>query len=197
VGLAAGCDIEALSSGSGDDLASGRPPDVAMGEDLGAAGDAAVGADLAKGVRPDAAMGADLTMGGKPDIAMGLPDIAVGLPDIAVGFDLTIPCGDGGCGLGFMCCNGACINPNNDILNCGGCGVMCMGTHPYCDGKCEAQPPCTGGVGCQGGLFCCGSACCQANQICCQVQGGAFFGPRCYDPTMSGGTCPLGCPMCP
>ena len=33
---------------------------------------------------------------------------------------------------GFKCCGGFCVNPGNDILNCGTCGNTCSGDHPYC-----------------------------------------------------------------
>src|SRR5215470_131618 len=38
---------------------------------------------------------------------------------------------------GFKCCGGFCVNPGNDIQNCGTCGHTCTGTTPYCsNGTC-------------------------------------------------------------
>lgn len=97
------------------------------------------------------------------------------------------------CGMLMDCCGGHCINYENDIYNCGGCGVVCGGLHPYCNnGTCTApvcllnrQPP--------PGMFCCGAQDCLNGQLCCSVGPG---GPECYTPTMSQPTCPVGCPGC-
>src|SRR5207249_4886042 len=32
------------------------------------------------------------------------------------------------CGAGFICCGTKCVNPHNDILNCGDCGKTCDGS---------------------------------------------------------------------
>ena len=100
------------------------------------------------------------------------------------------------CGPGFLCCNSVCINPANDIFNCGVCGKSCTGAHPYCDnGTCATDPPCNS-VSCLVG-FCCGNLCCTDTELCCDVNGpGPISGPRCFDPQLSGGTCPGGCPAC-
>ncbi len=93
---------------------------------------------------------------------------------------------------GFKCCNNLCSNPQNDILNCGGCGTICDGADPYCsNGKC-ATPPCQGTT-CGAGSTCCGTACCSAGQLCCTVTlGPSMLG--CFDPV--DGTCPTGCAGC-
>src|SRR6185295_5926662 len=95
------------------------------------------------------------------------------------------------CGVGFTCCDGVCVNENNDILNCGVCGKKCEGTHPYCDlGKC-GMPPCEG-VPCAATLFCCGASCCQAGELCCTVPSSLATGAKCTKPTDMG-SCPAGC----
>ncbi|MFO0589152.1 MAG: hypothetical protein U0441_16565 [Polyangiaceae bacterium] len=95
----------------------------------------------------------------------------------------------------WSCCGTACINTNNDILNCGACGTKCGGAHPYCDnGKCADQVPCNG-VPCAVELFCCGSSCCQQGDLCCDVPGPVEAGPKCTPPTENG-TCPAGCAKC-
>jgi hypothetical protein len=96
------------------------------------------------------------------------------------------------CTTGFTCCNGTCINPNNDILNCGVCGHACDGPTPFCNGAC-VTPPCTGAA-CSNPAFCCGDQCCNAGQLCCDVPGPVERGPLCTDPV--DGTCPKGCPAC-
>ena len=94
------------------------------------------------------------------------------------------------------CCNSACINPNNDPLNCGGCGISCTGDTSYCDnGQCE-KPPCSSGAPvCDSTQFCCAEQCCNAGQICCN-----FAGPQdytaCFTPTSTSPTCPVGCGGC-
>ena len=43
-------------------------------------------------------------------------------------------------------CTNQCENPNNDVNNCGGCGVVCGGANPLCDnGTCRC-----GGTDCNG-----------------------------------------------
>jgi hypothetical protein len=108
--------------------------------------------------------------------------------------------GDGGfvcapaCGAGLACCAGGCVNPRNDILNCGNCGVVCPGPAPFCNSGVCAQAPCNAGVVC-GGALCCGGACCAAGELCCEVMtAGPSRGPACTAPV--GGTCPVGCPTC-
>ncbi len=98
------------------------------------------------------------------------------------------------CDLGMSCCAGKCVNENNDVLNCGGCGAKCAAFHPYCDnGKC-GMPPCNG-VPCAATLTCCGSTCCAVGELCCTVPGpGPSGGAKCYK--AENGTCPPGCPGC-
>ena len=96
---------------------------------------------------------------------------------------------------GFDCCDNACVDTNDDILNCGGCGVKCGGAHPFCNHGMCGTPPCQG-IACPAFGFCCGTQCCSAGQICCQVDGGPVMGPKCVDPNANGGTCPKGCPAC-
>jgi hypothetical protein len=96
------------------------------------------------------------------------------------------------CGIGFKCCNGDCINPANDILNCGQCGKVCDGDQPFCDDGTCGSPPCDGGTTCVGTQFCCGANCCELGQLCCVVPVGPVQPPTCYDPV--DGTCPKGSP---
>ncbi len=97
------------------------------------------------------------------------------------------------CGMGFDCCDGACVNQANDILNCGGCGVVCMQGQPFCDNGTCGDPPCDGQV-CIGTTFCCGANCCDLGLLCCVVQqGGPTGAPECHAPTDEG-TCPPGTP---
>jgi hypothetical protein len=93
---------------------------------------------------------------------------------------------------GFKCCGGLCVNPNNDILNCGGCNKPCPSSQQYCvSGTCQA-PPCSSGTTCAGG-FCCENSCCAAGQLCCAVNMGVSV-IGCFDPV--DGTCPTGCAAC-
>jgi hypothetical protein len=94
--------------------------------------------------------------------------------------------------MGLVCCNGKCVNTNNDILNCGQCGNKCAGTVPFCNGTC-GTPPCSGA--CDAAGNCCYDQCCAPGKLCCNVPGpGPTMGPRCNDPI--DGTCPAGCPAC-
>jgi hypothetical protein len=34
-----------------------------------------------------------------------------------------------------------CVNPNTDVNNCGGCGIVCTGGQVCSGGTCQAQPP--------------------------------------------------------
>jgi hypothetical protein len=82
----------------------------------------------------------------------------------------------------LTCCGNQCVNTRNDIRNCGGCGVVCPGPSPYCDGNKCAPAPC--------------APACSGGQLCCEVQSaGPSHGPSCTAPT-DGGTCPIGCPLC-
>ena len=86
------------------------------------------------------------------------------------------------CTMGFVCCDGSCVNLRDDIDNCGKCGVVCSAPDDFCDGTKCAPPPC--------------SPACGPGTLCCNVQtAGPSRGPMCTAPT-DGGTCPLGCPLC-
>jgi len=102
---------------------------------------------------------------------------------------------DGDC-QGFKCCGGFCVNPGNDILNCGSCNNVCGGTRPFCSGggTCATGWPCDlVGATCGAGTTCCGSQCCTGAQLCCLLTlGPTFLG--CFDPV--NGTCPIGCADC-
>ncbi len=91
---------------------------------------------------------------------------------------------------GFTCCDGECVNLENDPENCGQCGVECEGETPYCASMCIARP-CS--ASCDGGETCCGNACCGAGEICCVSTVGPAA-PACTTP--ENGTCPLGCADC-
>jgi len=93
----------------------------------------------------------------------------------------------------FSCCNGGCVNTDNDIHNCGGCGVTCTGPSPFCAGGSCGTPPCEV-TGCGASSTCCDTQCCGAGQLCCDVPGPVQGPPRCTDP--DNGTCPKGCPQC-
>jgi Stigma-specific protein, Stig1 len=104
------------------------------------------------------------------------------------------------CMFGRMCCEGQCVTPYNDILNCGTCGKQCPGPHPFCNnGTCTSLPICmlSPGQECNvAGAFCCGTFCCTAGQLCCDVDSPVdMMNPQCSDPV--DGTCPQGCPGCP
>lgn len=100
-----------------------------------------------------------------------------------------------GCGTcDFTCCGAACINLDNDINNCGECGVVCPGSSPYCNkGKCDV-PPCNGPL-CGPGQTCCLSQCCAPGDLCCTIRGPVGDTTACSKPTESG-TCPTGCASC-
>jgi hypothetical protein len=100
------------------------------------------------------------------------------------------------CGYMLTCCDGTCAETDNDLLNCGGCGVVCPGAHPYCHhGVCEPEPACSAPPPCPAGDFCCGAQCCAPDEICCDTYGGPPQpSPRCEKPT--NGTCQHSCFLC-
>jgi hypothetical protein len=87
------------------------------------------------------------------------------------------------CDVGLTCCgNNQCVNLENDIHNCGGCGIVCSGPAPFCDGTKCAPAPC--------------SPACAGGQLCCVVNGpGPPRPPTCTAPS-DAGTCPIGCRLC-
>jgi hypothetical protein len=104
-----------------------------------------------------------------------------------------------GCMSTFLCCHGACVNPNNDILNCGDCDLPCPdvgGAPRYCDGGTCGTPPCAPNVDCGPGSTCCDQTCCDAGELCCTIPGPIGDTIQCVDPAANGGTCPTGCTDC-
>jgi hypothetical protein len=101
------------------------------------------------------------------------------------------------CTVGRACCGGACVNENNDPMNCGKCGTRCEGAKNLCSGGTCVQPTCSGMAVCPS-ANCCGSGCCLAGQLCCEAQGSVAGGePSCFTPTADQKTCPQGCaPLC-
>jgi hypothetical protein len=100
------------------------------------------------------------------------------------------------CGYMLTCCDDTCAELDNDLLNCGGCGIVCPGAHPYCHkGVCEPEPACSGAPPCPSGDFCCGGQCCSPDEICCDNFGGPPQpSPRCEKPV--NGTCEHSCFLC-
>lgn len=103
------------------------------------------------------------------------------------------------CGTARACCDGRCVNTANDPFNCGGCGVVCSGVTPFCNGNgaCRERP-CTADAGtCAAGTTCCGDRCCGATEICCNPQGPLDLGPACVTAVGTPPSCPQGCaPLC-
>jgi hypothetical protein len=94
----------------------------------------------------------------------------------------------------LSCCDGKCVNPSNDIHNCGGCGIQCAGDTPFCDqGVCGAPPCLLVGAACPVGETCCVDQCCGGGELCCNVHGN-ILRTGCYPAEQ--GTCPVGCPEC-
>src|SRR5262249_1382273 len=103
-------------------------------------------------------------------------------------------CNASNCAAPFICCGSTCVNPGNDIKNCGTCGTVCQGPDPDCDqGKC-GMAPCTTPQSCGATGLCCASTCCMQGELCCVVPGPITMGPACTQPV--NGTCPVGCPLC-
>jgi hypothetical protein len=95
------------------------------------------------------------------------------------------------CIVGLSCCNGTCVNLNNDINNCGECAKVCPGANPFCDNGTCGKPPCSGSA-CSSAQTCCGSACCADTELCCVVPRAVAGAPECVVPV--NGTCPPGNP---
>ncbi len=114
----------------------------------------------------------------------------------AGGRDAGSPC-DGGCGSGRACCEGRCVNLENDPTNCGACGKRCEPARPVCAKKACDKAPCSGGTTCAGTAFCCAKSCCPIGELCCIVAGPAADNVICHKPTVAEPTCPQGCaPLC-
>jgi hypothetical protein len=100
----------------------------------------------------------------------------------------TIPCGRVCC---VGCCGGQCVDTSNDPHNCGGCGIMCTGDTPFCDGTCKPVP-CSAEAGtCAAGTTCCGGECCNSDQLCCASR--TFGGPPPVYCQVGGNTCAPAC----
>jgi len=94
------------------------------------------------------------------------------------------------------CCDGACINADNDPQNCGGCGIQCTGTTSYCgNGHCLVPPCNSPGPTCETSQFCCATGCCNPGQLCCNIEGPQDY-TTCFTPTKDQPTCPVGCGGC-
>lgn len=96
---------------------------------------------------------------------------------------------------GFSCCNNACVNLDNDRLNCGKCAMACEPSAPFCGGGSCHGLDCSGAtlpLLCVLGQECCGTVCCSNGQICCELQNGGPIGMGCATP--QNGTCPPGNP---
>ena len=101
------------------------------------------------------------------------------------------------CTTGRMCCDGGCVNLQNDPFNCGKCGNVCPASAPFCGAGTCKQPTCGQGVDCAANTTCCGDMCCGVGQICCETQGPVSGAPTCFTPTPDQKTCPQGCaPLC-
>jgi hypothetical protein len=101
---------------------------------------------------------------------------------------------DAECGCELSCCGGRCVNPRNDLFNCGSCGNTCTGDPPFCDeGSCGA-PPCGLGAPCEVGSFCCGGMCCATGQLCCWEHEPFGDDLSCIDSMKAHGNCIAGNP---
>lgn len=127
-------------------------------------------------------------------------DAICGVECVPVAIECTGPCPcatnecDQDCSTsGLVCCNGSCVNTDNDRLHCGDCDTRCSGATPYCNMGVCTEPPCESTTTCNTNEECCGSTCCRDGQICCLIMAGPWFS-QCVDPVE--GTCPAGCPMC-
>ncbi|MBI5496221.1 MAG: hypothetical protein HY904_14455 [Deltaproteobacteria bacterium] len=81
-------------------------------------------------------------------------------------------------GVPGTCCNGACINPRLDAVNCGGCGLRCPGAAACDRGQCTVADG--GHAACQGDAGACppGEVCQQARCL-ARACAGAWNGGRC------------------
>lgn len=94
------------------------------------------------------------------------------------------------CAAGLTCCDGQCVNLENDFNNCGACKQSCaLNDTPFCNQGACADPPCDlVGISCKGDEVCCGEACCAEGELCCWLPsaGGAVLGCAAAE----NGTCP-------
>lgn len=89
------------------------------------------------------------------------------------------------------CCSNACVWTVNDPENCGGCGIKCSGTTPFCQGSLCVAQPCTATDAGACGTNCCGTSCCGTGEICCSVNSPVGpMRPACAAPS-------TGVPRCP
>jgi hypothetical protein len=105
--------------------------------------------------------------------------------------------GDAGiktCGPGSSCCNGQCLDLDNDHQHCGDCTTVCGAGATCVFGVCQA-PPCYFEMSAPPGEFCCAWENCSAGQICCEHRlccsnhDGVSY-DTCITPTASQPTCP-------
>ena len=69
------------------------------------------------------------------------------------------------CQIGGICCGGACVDPNTDHANCGGCGKACSAITVCTGGTCQRkvtlpQPTVAGATLCGAGQTDCGGGNC-------------------------------------
>lgn len=102
-------------------------------------------------------------------------DAGAGTDDSTPGDDDT--CSDDCESSGLTCCDGQCINAENDPFNCGGCGIVCAEGEMCNVGTCAEAS--------------CGD--CADGEMCCLIMQGPWF-VQCTAPDE--GTCPVGCPLC-
>jgi hypothetical protein len=207
--LAWACGGESFVSSSGDASAGGGSSGGTSGATGGGSnGDASVGGGSATGGRTatggTASTGGSMNTGGSSTGGVtGTGGAATGGSGGGTGGAATGGAPGGGAGgacaedcepTGLSCCDGKCVNADNDPKNCGGCGRTCTDATPYCNlGKCEVPQCIDPETNCQAGPTCCGAGCCGDGQICCLMMVGPWF-TECVDPV--GGTCPIGCPNC-
>lgn len=106
-----------------------------------------------------------------PDAADGSSDgdasgdpLAEGRPDAPEDGDPDPPDGDPGCLPPRMMCDGRCVDPRSDAMNCGGCGVVCGDNGPSCVSgscMCASEPACAP----------CDATTCGACETCCPREG--------------------------
>lgn len=188
VGASSDCGGETFTTGGVDGSAEGG---------RGSSGDGSTGSSSSGSGGSSSGAGSSSSSGGSSSSSGGSSSGSSGGGKDAGSQDA----GGGGCaapcGVGRLCCNGACVNTANNPDHCGGCDVTC-GAGTYCNGSCQPIPCSSGQGNCRGGTTCCGSSCCTPGQICCQQEGPVGgIGPTCYTPTASQPTCAPGCaPLC-